>query len=90
MLIVFYRFAQRGAAILRAGGCAVRVNRSKRLRWDRMHARTEAMRAEALERVLAVLDEVPETLTVRLARRLMTYFAAPKQADPAEAFPDLT
>ena len=33
-----------------------------------MGAQATALRAEALERVLAVLDEVPETLTVRELR----------------------
>ena len=68
----------------------MRIERSNRRVRGCTRAEVKAIRAEALERVLAVLDEVPETLTVRLARRLMTYFAAPKQADPAEAFPDLT
>ena len=46
----------------------MRIERSNRRVRGRTRAQVKAIRAEVLERVLAVLDEVPEALTVRELR----------------------
>ena len=46
----------------------MRIERKDRRMRGCTRAQATVLRAEALERVLAVLDEVPETLTVRELR----------------------
>ena len=59
----------------------------------RAGARGYVLKGADQEEILAVIRAVAAGeahFGPAIARRLMTYFAAPRPADPAEAFPDLT